>query len=162
MTTKASARARWKGVETRVARKLNEILSDVGNFSLIERIPILGRTGPDLTINETGLVIDVKSRAIISAQMFPAKYEAIQSGDLVSLRLNQMDRGVYLWSKTKKNENKQVTSWYEHMDEWTQKNSPDGISCIILHWPGMPIGNAAMVIHQKDLRRLYDKLNYSN
>jgi hypothetical protein len=36
-------RERWKNVERKVAAQLNALLSDVGDFSPIERIPLLGR-----------------------------------------------------------------------------------------------------------------------
>ena len=48
-------------MENRVAAYLSALFAGIG-LSPVERIPVLGRTGPDLTINELGLVVDVKSR----------------------------------------------------------------------------------------------------
>ena len=36
----------------------------------VHRIPVLGRTGPDIEINEFGLIIDVKSRLSVPTASF--------------------------------------------------------------------------------------------
>jgi hypothetical protein len=64
---------RWKAVERFVAAEFNSVLSGIGNYSSIERIPLLGREGPDLTVNELGLVINVKSRSRIPERLFPRR-----------------------------------------------------------------------------------------
>jgi len=61
MTQPPSQRRRWKRVEVRVAEILSEIFSDAGKDP-VERIPILGRTGPDISHNQIELIVDVKSR----------------------------------------------------------------------------------------------------
>ena len=54
-------KARPRSVERKVAAFLSRYFVQLG-LSPVERIPVLGRSGPDITSNEWGLVIDVKSR----------------------------------------------------------------------------------------------------
>ena len=156
---------RWKAVERKVAAKLNEVLSDVGNFSPIERIPLLGREGPDLTVNETGLVINVKSRKAIPDFLFPKAKEVLYLDGLVAFQLNDLPEVFYdkpwrflfnpsfcvraahrTWG--------QLGRWFDHMNKWTKAEKPDGISSIFIHRPRMPIGKVGVVIHFTDTRRL--------
>src|SRR5512144_3154633 len=115
-------RERWKSVERNVASQLNALLSDVGNFTPIERIPLLGREGPDLTINEVGLVINVKSRAIIPPRLFPQAKQLLHISDLVCFRMEDLCRvssfpilaaATPSWKKLK--------DWWEFMDKWTKE-----------------------------------------
>ena len=146
---------RWKAVERATAAALNAVLSDVGNFTPIERIPLLGREGPDLTINEVGLVINVKSRAIIPPRLFPQAKQLLHISDLVCFRMEDLCRvssfpilaaATPSWKKLK--------DWWEFMDKWTKEFQPDGITAILIHRPRMPIGHMGIAIHFKDLRRL--------
>ena len=66
-------KARPRRVENRVAEVLTEKFRAMGVDCLYERIPVLGREGPDLTWeknNPLGLAIDVKSRLEISRGFF--------------------------------------------------------------------------------------------
>jgi hypothetical protein len=151
-------RDRWKRVERNVAAALNEVLSDAGDFTPVERIPLLGREGPDLTVNETGLVINVKSRAEIPGRLFPKQNELLFIGALVCFRLDtmvpmtgkQLVRADWMPAKPWK----RLNDWWLWMDKWTKQNHREGITSIIIHRPRMPIGHAGVVIHQNDLRRL--------
>jgi hypothetical protein len=170
---------RWKSVERHVATELNCILSDVGNhFSPIERIPILGREGPDLTINETGLVINVKSRKVIPDRLFPNSFQLLRIGDLVCFRLDHIRTAHLFEAGASVSRWEQLSDWYDLMDAWTQqlktiqttttimRNSrmpvekwtstfkENCISAIFLHRPRMPIGHCGVVIHFDNLRRL--------
>jgi hypothetical protein len=175
---------RWKAVERGVAEELNRVLSGVGNFSPVERIPLLGRDGPDLTMNETGLVINVKSRQNISGKLFPRSNEMLYVGDLVCLRMTDLCKLMdYYNARRTMTKNtvdpvKHLQDWYDTMEEWTQqlKNGhstttimrhsqmsveawtkefkSNCISAIILHRPRMPYGNCGVVIHYENLRRL--------
>lgn len=146
---------RWKAVERSVAAKLTDVLSDVGNLKF-ERIPLLGRDGPDLTINSSGLVINVKSRKGIPQRLLPRHAHLIQIGDLVCFRLdNIIGAGGFQATGTEKPW-KQLQDWYDWMDDWTQRQ-PDKdrlISCIILHRPRLPVGKSGIVIHSSHLKRL--------
>jgi hypothetical protein len=151
--------SRWKGVERAAAIELNHILSDIGKFEPIERIPINGREGPDLTVNETGLVINVKSRKCIPDRLFPKPYQLLQFGNLVGFHAEQL----YLAPQFEVTANlpswKMLQDWYDRMESWTLTNQPDGISAILLHKPRMPYGNMAVVVHYDNLRRLQCNLN---
>lgn len=151
-------RARWKDVERRVATQLNAVLSDVGKFAPIERIPLLGREGPDLTVNELGLVINVKSRQAIPERLFPCRNEIIFTGDLICFRLEEFagmtGRGWINADWTPARPWKQLADWYLWMDKWTKQYRRECVTSIIIHRPRMPIGHAGVVITQNDLRRL--------
>ena len=151
-----AARHRWKQSERTIAALLNQTLSDIGNFKPIERIPLLGRDGPDLTVNESGLVINVKSRLEISRNLFPKSSQVFISGGLLIFRLDEIG---CLYSAEMDplpiDSSKMLTDWWEWMEKWTKENEPErGISAIILHRPRLPYGDVAVVIHYNDLRRL--------
>ena len=147
-------RERWKNVERNVAAQLNAQLSDVGNYSPILRIPLLGREGPDLTVNETGLVINVKSRKDLHPRLFPISQRIHTTGELVCFRLEDLPSLGDMPISTSTEPLKQLINWYWFMDKWTREFEPAGITSIIIHRPRMPIGHAGVVIHHKDLRRL--------
>ena len=54
-------KARPRRAEREVARHLSSFFEALG-LPAVERIPVLGRTGPDITWNEFKLIVDVKSR----------------------------------------------------------------------------------------------------
>jgi hypothetical protein len=149
---------RWKDVERHVAAEFNAVLSGIGNFSSIERIPLLGREGPDLTVNEAGLVINVKSRLKIPERLFPKKDELIFIRGLVCFRLNTIaavTNKQSIWADwTPAKPWKQLADWYCFMDKWTKEFKPEGITSIVIHRPRMPIGHCGVVIHTNDLKRL--------
>ena len=157
---RSNARHRWKAVERKVADMLNKQFSDIGNFTAIERIPLLGREGPDLTVNESGLVINVKSRLEISRSLFPKPSEMLFCGDLVIFRLAEIGC-LYsaLMDPTPVDSSRMLTDWWELMEKWRKHNEPErGVSAIILHRPRLPYGDAAVAIHFNDLRRLQCQL----
>lgn len=151
---------RWKAVERFIAAELNTVLSGIGNYSSIERIPLLGREGPDLTVNELGLVINVKSRTRIPERLFPKKAQTMFIGDYLVFRLEELHRAACARPFTAMlPENatpswKQLKDWYELMDKWTQEFKPEGITSIVIHRPRMPYGHAGVVIKISDLGRL--------
>jgi hypothetical protein len=147
-------RERWKNVERSVAAQLNAVLSDIGNYSPIERIPLLGREGPDLTVNELGLVINVKSRKDFHPRLFPRAFQLLPIGDLVCFRLDNLLLADKYEACTPTKPLKQLIEFYWFMDKWTREFEPAGITSIIIHRPRMPIGHAGVVVHNKDLRRL--------
>ena len=151
---------RWKQVERGAAQELNRVLSGIGKFTPVERIPLLGREGPDLTVNETGLVINVKSRKAIPDRLFPGSNQLLFIGRLVVFRLEDLKRCRTAWMEIPTTDPwKRLQDWYDLMDCWTQEFQPDGISAIFLHRPRMPYGNMGVVIHHEHLRRLSCNLN---
>jgi hypothetical protein len=153
---RANTRHRWKAVERGIADALNKELSDVGNFTPIERIPLLVREGPDLTVNESGLVINVKSRMNIHPRLIAEPYQILSCGDLVIFRLSELPCfHTFLMDPTPVDASKMLMDWWSLMEKWTREfESQRGISAIILHRPRMPYGDAGIAIHFNDLQRL--------
>ena len=157
MSTQATkSRHRFKDVEKEISKCLTAMFSDVGK-SPVDRIPILGRTGPDITINEVGLVIDVKSRRIIPNYMFAPANTVLYLGNFVGFRLDDLLKINRLDHSEIKSMSNEVLKWWNHMDEWTQKFHP-GITAIILHHYRMPLGQSTVIIHQKDRSELCKQL----
>jgi hypothetical protein len=153
---RVNARHRWKAAERTIAGELNKQFSDIGKFGPMERIPLLGREGPDLTVNESGLVVNVKSRLEISRSLFPRPSQMFFCGDLVIFRLAEIGcLHSALMDPLPIDSSRMLMDWWELMEKWTKANEPErGISAIILHRPRLPYGDAAVVIHFNDLRRL--------
>lgn len=148
------AGSRWKSVERETAYLITSLVSDIG-MSAVSRIPILGREGPDITINELELVVNVKSRLKIPKWIYAPDDKFFHYGDLVGFRLKHLMKLTTLSASEDCRCWKQLTDWYDHMEQWTKDEHPTGITAIFLHRPRMPIGNMTVVIHQKHLRRLY-------
>ena len=147
-------KSRPRSVERKVAEYLTTMLfSDIGKAP-VQRIPVLGRTGPDITMNSLSWVIDVKSRLQVPKGVF-CKEGLLDDGVFLSIRLSVI---VDLTNTTFEcgrapSFGKTVTDWWNHMDEWTREFCPDGLTMLILHKPRMPIGKSVVIIHKKDLRR---------
>lgn len=152
-------KARPRRTEREVAALLSEIFSCAG-MSSVKRIPILGRTGPDIEINEVGLVVDVKSRRAVPKSALPKQRRAIQfSTGLIAFRLNEMADVANLTYDPVISTPISVSRWYDHMDEWRLEHRGDGITALVLHRPQMPIGNAAVVIKLSDRSLLCQRLH---
>jgi hypothetical protein len=131
---------------------LTELSKSVG-ASPVERIPVLGRTGPDITTNELGLVIDVKSRLEVPKGIF--RKNPTLFGELIGIPLDHLlllagdlsfERSAF--------RSKLVERWFEHMDEWRREENPQGISSLALHRPKMPIGKSMFIIHKNSAEEL--------
>ncbi|MGD8405302.1 MAG: hypothetical protein PVJ21_16700 [Anaerolineales bacterium] len=160
MTKRASHRRRWKRVEEKIASKLTEIFSDVGKEA-VERIPILGRTGPDISYNEVKLIVDVKSRKEVPKSSIAVKGKVLHFGDMLGFRLADLPDLDRLTPRTAA-PSTLVTHWLSHMHEWTARYEPDGISCVILHRPGMPVGNSTVIIHSQERNTLCQRMRSSS
>ena len=149
-------KARPRSVEREVARALSRFFVQ-NDLSPVERIPVLGRTGPDLTSNELGLVIDVKSRLEVPRTPF-TPYPIIVFDEelkLVGVRLKDLPLLVVDTPVTPIDfSSTLVRRWYLHMQEWTLANHPNGISALVLHRPKMPIGAALLILSHENRRRL--------
>lgn len=144
---------RPRRVEREAALLLSKFFLSI-SCSPVERIPVLGRTGPDITINELGLVVDVKSRIEVPVGTFYDRpvsfgdgYSAVPLANIQDLLTSEGEPVSF--------KSKQVDAWYAHMDEWTQTHQPDGISALILHRPKMPYGKAMFIL--KNRRRFIEK-----
>lgn len=152
-------KARPRAVENRVADALNEHFKSLV-VSPVERIPVLGRTGPDITLNELGIVIDVKSRKEISKAVFFPMIDVFQFDGFHAVRLANFN---LLWDSPAFPEpprldfaSKTIADYLNHMEDWTQVHAPSGVSCVVLHRPEMPIGASVAVIYSTSRRRLIE------
>ena len=140
----------------KVAQHLSEVFASLG-LSPVMRIPVLGRTGPDLQINEFGLVIDVKSRLEVPIRYMTNCFS--EFGDLIGAPLNLLksaaahgDDGSFLLTPLtlRVQPCKTVDDYYAHMKQWVVKEYPSGIAALVLHRPKMPIGEAMLIISNSD------------
>ena len=143
--------------ENEAASWLSEF-SKLFGFKAIERVPVIGRTGPDLTINELKLVVDVKSRQEVPDGIF---YDGIvEFDDLLAVPLYQAGEILEGVPQQVDYQSKIVRGYYNHMDKWRIANFPDGISALILHKPKMPFGKAMFIISKSDRSKLCQTLLY--
>lgn len=171
---------RPRGVENRVAQFLSGWFENQG-LSPVERIPVLGREGPDITPNELGMVIDVKSRLQVPKCAFLAP-EMLHmmggvSGGVHIFKLKDLD---FLKTGAPSNifsvsSSLIITGWYIHIANhvrelnsypqrrankqgWysflTNEEKPNGKAVLVLHRPGMRISSAVMLISETDFRRI--------
>lgn len=136
--------------ENRIAEYLSEEFEHYG-LSPVERIPVIGREGPDITINEFGLVIDVKSRKSVPKSYLVSSPVLGYAHALIPLKclkdnLHYIPKYGAVYSKT-------VNQWLAHMDKWRQDNYPDGISGVIIRKPvsSLPFGSSVLVIYSHQL-----------
>lgn len=153
-------KARPRSVERHVAAFLSEQFAQLG-LSAVERIPVLGRTGPDISINELGLVIDVKSRLEVPKTYFMWSDCIVDFPDkhrLLGIRLHNFFMIFDTGTKVQYSNFSSVLveKYYAHMDEWTKEEYPSGITCLVLHRPKMPIGKSLLIISEQDRRRLIE------
>ena len=145
---------RPRRAENGIARELNEIFLPLG-YSEIKRIPVLGRDGPDLTINETGLVVDVKSRQQCPSTYFCVETLLITNGHpamgLVAIQILPEVSKIKTRSAF---HSRLVSRWLAHMDEWREKEYPNGTSVIVLHRPGLPYGKAMAAFYLSDIGKI--------
>ena len=149
-------KARPRSVERAVAEYMTELYK-INGLSPVKRIPILGRTGPDIEINDAKIVIDVKSRIAVPKSHILPKSRFGRFGDYVGIRIESFiskdfTRGEDIRPSI------MVRDWLDHMDEWTQEFMPNGISAIILHRPGMKIANATFVVKTEDWRKVCQRI----
>ena len=152
-------KARPRSVERKVAAYLSTYFVAVG-WKPVERIPVLGRTGPDISINESGLVIDVKSRLSTPKAIIIQPNTELEFEDgLVGIRLAELDHLFcpQAYRRAAARSFKSILDWWSHMDEWTRIEAPDAVSALVLHRPGMDIKNSLVVIHSDQRSVLYGK-----
>jgi len=146
-------KARPRRAENRIADELNKWFTKYG-LSPIERIPVLGRAGPDYTKNELQLNLDAKSRKSI-----PTSYK---------IKSNEVLRFENYWGLSLCNLNAlgwAMDNWWVEVKpsvvivRWIKHMGPNG--GVILHWPGTPFKNAVLCLHAETIlhaRRVIDAL----
>jgi hypothetical protein len=151
-------KARPRHAENTVASLLSDFYKEI-DMKPVERIPVIGRTGPDITLNEFQLVVDVKSRKAIPPKYVAFKkqyaydfhYMIIPLHNLAEIRRKGF--APYSMAQVIAMNSKMIDGYWTHMDEWTQAHCPDGITAVVLHRPNLPYGNACLVISEQDRRR---------
>lgn len=158
-------KARPRSVENRVADELNKFFEQ-SNLSSVERIPVLGRAGPDITWNELQLIVDVKSR-LSNPKMckITRRHAVIFDSDMASVGVRLKDIDLLFMRSiptvTRKS-SKTVNDWLAHMDDWTIKNHeevPYGVSAIVLHWPNTYVENSTLLIYKEERGYLRERYN---
>lgn len=152
-------KARPRKVENRVAEELSEVFRDLG-FSSVKRIPVLGRTGPDITLNELGISIDVKSRQSVPRSLIIPANGFLSTGEYVGFRLNELG-GILKDLDTEKillyrKPSRTVASWLAHMQDWANQETELKIGALVCHRPKVPTGQTCFVITYLNLRRLHE------
>ena len=136
-------KSRPRRVEREIAKILTEKFIQHG-YDPVERIPVLGRTGPDISLNAFGLVVDVKSR--IQVPKGCIVNEATMFGDLIGIPVSEMDHLIEPVSDGPVSI--LVQRWFWHMDLWRVSKAPSGITALVLHRPKLPYGESILIIHK--------------
>lgn len=139
-------------------RSIAEILSDF--FSLygyppVRRIPVLGRTGPDIEINGFGLVVDVKSRLEVPKGVFFDRL--VSFCDYLAVPMEMLGELLISEAEPVQFASVLVDRYYNHMHEWTVENCPSGITAVVLHRPKKPYGKAMLIMKKQDRRRFIEQ-----
>ena len=141
--------------ENRAAVMLNEYLFTPLGLPNVQRQPVIGRTGPDVTLNEFKLVVDSKSRKRVPICIWGEKRKRITTYPrlvwmmindvLLAVPMNRItwineEPGIVFHSETK-----EIQDYYNHMDAWRKEECSDGITALALRRPGMG-GNMTLFV----------------
>ena len=151
---------RPRSVEREVAAALSSIFQSI-DHAPVQRIPVLGRCGPDLSYNDIQLIIDVKSRLKVPQSYLAGNIPLLTEDGLVGIRLERLLDLCWQIASFRARlvpASKMVWRWWEHMDDWRRDHEPQGVSALVLHRPRMPIGHATVIIHSLDRSRLCQRL----
>ena len=149
-------KARPRGVENKIATRLTSHFVKMG-MSPVKRIPVLGRAGPDIDVNESGLAIDVKSRKEVPLRNYNfAGKRIVRVGEMLAVKMSDFPLVFSdLPASEELKETKTVRDYLEHMAEWAYEN--ECIPAIVLHRPGTRINNAVFIIYARDRDKLKEK-----
>lgn len=161
-------KSRPRSVERDVAKCIQDIQRVWYPNAVITRIPVLGRTGPDIWPGPMGLAIDVKSRLSMSKRIMAQGYYTLFMEDgnqdvYIGCRLEnlvELLREQRLYIKVVP-ANKALLDWWKHMDEWSQANGRL-TSAVVTHIPGTWIKNATIWFLETQFDILRNKLEMLN
>lgn len=149
---------REKRVERLVAKYITGNILEPHDLGETKRIPVLGRTGPDLTPwPHYHVAVDVKSRKAIPQVYRLRDGQVIRFDDHIGVRLENFERLFDVENTGNRYASKTVTRWLDHMDDWVQLVLPTGIAAIVLHWPRTHIKHATLVIKNSQRSVLHDR-----
>lgn len=150
-------KGRPRRIENEVAAWITQLSTPKG-YAPVERKPVIGRTGPDITINEYGLVIDVKSRISVPKGIFVGPLEMIALAGLVGVRLDQLSLLTVPYEPTCiRKPSIVVQRWFDHMDGWRRQYCPEGVTALVLHRPGRHVHTSTLIVSAEERRKLYDR-----
>jgi hypothetical protein len=149
---------RPRSVERRAAELLSAVLYTPLGLAPAQRIPVLGKEGPDIQINELGLAVDVKSRLQVpSSFLLGPKDDIVDYPSFIAVRLVDvykfLDTFPYHARRIALTQSITVERWMVHMAGWCEGKSY--IPILILHKPGMLVGKSSFVFRKVDLKKLY-------
>lgn len=147
-------KGRPRYAENAVANRLSLFSSTMG-LDPIERVPVTGRRGPDLTINQLGLAVDVKSRKSVPKSIMAPPDGIVHMGGLIGIRLEDLYMGDEWVGYISVPMSKQVLAWYNNMDRWVAKQTPGLITVLALHRPGMNYDHTTIIM--KNWSEFYDR-----
>jgi hypothetical protein len=151
--------------ETRFADYLSLHFGALG-LSPVERVPVIGRTGPDITFNELWLAIDAKRReeVPISAWKLTDTCTIVEYADGICVsQLKNFSRLLTSEDppqKINEKSTKTISGYLEHMAGWKfhHKDMPEllrgAIPAVVCRKTGGRTANALFVIYKEDLRLL--------
>lgn len=148
-------KGRPRRIEREVAERLSAFFLALG-MSPVERIPVLGRSGPDISLNEFGLVVDVKSRVEVPKQVVKLGFPLV-TGQLAAIPLAAITILLRKPWGFEERESVLVNRWWEHMDAWRLENCKDGYTALVLHRPGLRLDDASIILSVEDWRRINDR-----
>ena len=151
---------RPRSMEREVVAALSTLFDSI-HHAPVERTPVLGRTGPDLSYNDIQLIIDVKPRLKVPQSHLAGLLPFLTHDGLIGIRLERpldvcWQTACYKAVLTPAP--RTVRSWWEHMDDWRRDHEPKGVAALVMHRPRMPIGPATVIIHSLDRSRLCQRL----
>lgn len=165
-------KGRPRSVENKVALHISKFLATL-DLEPVERIPVLGRTGPDIDVwPGLQVAVDVKSRKACpkSYKLYGPHlqtwghevdneeiyYIGCRLGDL-SMLFDVENIVMHMVRPA----SKVVSGWMGHMSEWTLEQEVNGyfedfiVPALVLHWPSTPVKNSTFLIYEHD-RSLLD------
>ena len=148
-------KSRPRRIENRVAEEMSKFYESI-NMSPVVRIPILGRAGPDISLNELNLAIDVKSRKSCPKLIRPKPGFVSYAPDWAwhAVRLDEIDLLLQRTARLQQiKRSKMIQDWLDHMDEWSVEQDEHIISGLVIHRPGEQVKAAILVIKQWEVFR---------
>ena len=143
-------KARPRRAENEVAKRLTAFFVSI-NMDPVERLPVIGRTGPDISMNELGLAVDVKSRLEVPKAVFevePGRVMRMQNCYIMRLTDLELLLAYDLPFQVNSKYSRMVRRWFVHMNEWRRIHRSNGFTALVLHRPKMKYDDAALVVQR--------------
>jgi len=143
-------KSRPRRAENEVAKRLTAFFVNI-NMDPVERLPVIGRTGPDISMNQLGLAVDVKSRLEVPKSVFevePGRVMKMQTYAIMRLADVELLASYDLSFQVSYKYSKMVRRWFVHMDRWRREHRENGFTALVLHKPKMKYDDAVLVVQR--------------